>query len=168
MGIRFSPRPEQAPAASAARIERLTTVGMDHVYLSTETADVVEVPLVADDATDGQPEFGTVALRNNDSAERIEPLLTVLSEQSHKLLEQGARIEYLNYRVGFLEGVLDLREEQVRLLPDFRAKAASAILLERKTEELEAQLAKAQTELASLSSRWWVKLVTWLFRASGK
>ena len=164
MGIKFLNRAEQAPPTDEGRADRIGTDGLDHVYLSTETADVEAIP-----ETGSEPlEPNAVVVRQHADGPSGDALLAVISEQSGKLMEQASRIGYLNFRVGFLEGVVQMREEQVRLLPDFRARAAAAILQERLADELEKNLAAAEAELGRLNSTWWVRFMTWFLNGNRK
>jgi hypothetical protein len=56
-----------------------------------------------------------------------------------------------NFRVGYLQGQLELKEQQLRLLPDLQFKAAEAI-------ELRERVAHYEAELAYLKKPWWKKL----------
>jgi len=57
-----------------------------------------------------------------------------------------------NYRIGYLQGQLEVKDAQLRLLPDLQETSKEASILK-------AQLAAAEAELEVLRKPWWKKLL---------
>ncbi len=77
------------------------------------------------------------------------------------------------YRIGYLESQVDTLNEQLKVLPEFRARAAKAILTERENHvllqsisEYEAELKETHELLEKLNkSRTW-QFFRWMFGIS--
>ena len=61
------------------------------------------------------------------------------------------KLEAATYRNGYLEAQLTGAETQLKLLPDFEAKASEAETLKQKVSELEAELRRS----------WWARFSSW-------
>jgi hypothetical protein len=57
-----------------------------------------------------------------------------------------------NYRVGYLQGQLEIKDQQLRLLPDLQSKAEEA-------SGLKTRLALYEAELVYLKKPWWKRLL---------
>jgi excisionase family DNA binding protein len=57
-----------------------------------------------------------------------------------------------NYRVGYLQGQLEIKDQQLRLLPDLQSKAEEA-------SELKTRLALYEAEIVYLKRPWWKRLL---------
>lgn len=64
------------------------------------------------------------------------------------------KLEAATYRNGYLEAQLSSAETQLKLLPDLSAKAT-------KTDTLEQQIAKLESELAQSRRSWWARFGCW-------
>jgi hypothetical protein len=101
------------------------------------------------------------------------------------------RLEGAMYRVGYLEGQVASLEEQLKVLPEYRSRAAGAILTERENVllhdqvqkllektagyesmidtldleigELDDKLTASNAILDRLQTLWWFRLFSWLF-----
>ena len=75
--------------------------------------------------------------------------LTALNTQ--KLMEQLSfttdRLQGAMQRIGYLESQMEVLESQVAFLPDFRAKAARCIVLEKENQELKAVIEARNLQL---------------------
>jgi len=86
--------------------------------------------------------------------EMMKPLADQLKSREEALRESEKQLQAANWRLGYTEGKLHDQEAQIKLLPDFQARAEKAERLEaeaaaakERTEELEKALAEA-TRLA--------------------
>lgn len=85
----------------------------------------------------------------------------------------AVRLEGAMYRIGYLESQVDNLNEQLKVLPEFRARAAKAILTERENHvllqsisEYEAELKETHELLEKLNkSRTW-QFFRWMFGIS--
>lgn len=85
----------------------------------------------------------------------------------------AVRLEGAMYRIGYLESQVDSMQEQLKVLGEFRARAAKAILIERENHmllesisEYEAELKETHDLLERLNkSRTW-QFFRWLFGVS--
>lgn len=105
MGVKFDyARPAHQPETAR---QRLTTQGMDHIYVSNEPVqvEVVESSVVVDTQIQAALE-----------APDVEALQAVITEQLEQIDEQTRRLEAASYRIGYLEAQLGARDEQVKLL----------------------------------------------------
>ncbi|MGH9553414.1 MAG: hypothetical protein ACRD3W_28795, partial [Terriglobales bacterium] len=96
----------------------------------------------------------------------------------------SVRLEGAMYRIGYLEAQVNSQEEQLKVLPEFRARAAKAILTERENDMLKeensslkidltaahkesADLHEEVTQLHSVITRleqlWWWRILSWAF-----
>ncbi len=83
--------------------------------------------------------------------EMMKPLTEQIKARDEALKEKEAQLQAANWRLGYTEGKLQDQQEQIKLLPDFQARAEKAELLEAeaaaaklRTEELEKALADAE------------------------
>lgn len=101
---------------------------------------------------------------------------TDVSLQSLDLIrEMQSKLESAVYRNGYLESLLQTKEEQLKLLPDFQVQAEKSRVLEQqlqeeaaKREELEQQsklneekLVVLEEELAHYKNCWWRRFSAW-------
>lgn len=82
----------------------------------------------------------------------------------------NVRLEGAMYRIGYLESQVESLQEQLSVLPDFRARAARAILTERENVQLKEQVQAQEAELNEthqllqrLSANIWFRFLSWLF-----
>ena len=82
---------------------------------------------------------------NTDTREAI------TEESVGKLIEQltlsSDRLQGAMHRIGFLESQIESMEGQLSFLPDFRAKAARCIVLEKENQELKAVIEHRNLQL---------------------
>jgi hypothetical protein len=74
--------------------------------------------------------------------------------QAGTVIDLAAVINELNsanYRVGYLQGQLEIKDQQLRLLPDLQSRAEEA-------SELKTRLALYEAEIAYLKKSWWKRL----------
>ena len=64
------------------------------------------------------------------------------------------KLEAATYRNGYLEAQLSSAESQLKLLPDLSAKAI-------RTETLEQQIGRLESELVAARRNWWVRFGSW-------
>lgn len=83
--------------------------------------------------------------------EMMKPLADQLKARDEALKETQTQLQAANWRLGYTEGKLHDQEEQIKLLPDFQARAEKAEALETeaaaaqaRAEELEKALAEAE------------------------
>ncbi|MBA3994813.1 MAG: hypothetical protein C0469_14940 [Cyanobacteria bacterium DS2.3.42] len=85
--------------------------------------------------------------------EMMKPLAEQLKARDEALNEKEKQLQAANWRLGYTEGKLQDQQEQIKLLPDFQARAEKAELLEAeataaklRAEELEQALADAERQ----------------------
>lgn len=85
--------------------------------------------------------------------EMMKPLTDQIKVRDEALKEKEAQLQAANWRLGYTEGKLQDQQEQIKLLPDFQARAEKAELLEAeataaklRAEELERALADAERQ----------------------
>jgi excisionase family DNA binding protein len=81
--------------------------------------------------------------RDNDMTVPQKQIGTVVDLQ--KIVQE---LNGANYRIGYLQGQLEIKNEQLRLLPDLQEAS-------REVHILKAQLAAAEAELSVLRKPWW-------------
>jgi hypothetical protein len=104
MGIKF----DYAKQAADPQVvkQRLTTQGMEHIYLSSETVKVeVLEPTAEFESNEQAAGLGDIAA-----------LQSVMKEQLEQIEEQSLRLEAASYRIGYLEAQLQGKDEQLKLL----------------------------------------------------
>jgi hypothetical protein len=75
--------------------------------------------------------------------EMMRPLISQLQEKDNQLQNRDKALQAANYQLGYIQGRMKDQEDQIKLLPDFQARAEKAEQL-----KLEAELAKTRaTEL---------------------
>jgi hypothetical protein len=79
--------------------------------------------------------------------EMMRPLQTQLEEKNTLLKEREKSLQAATYQLGYTQGRLKDQEEQIKLLPDFQARAEKAELLK---QEVEAAKARAEELEANL------------------
>jgi len=85
----------------------------------------------------------------------------------------AVRLEGAMYRIGYLESQVDTLQEQLKVLPEFRARAAKAILTERENRVLLQSISEYEDELKEThdlleklnKSRTW-QFFRWMFGIS--
>jgi plasmid maintenance system antidote protein VapI len=80
------------------------------------------------------------------------------------------RLEALMYRAGYLEAKVENLEEQLKVVPDLRTKAAQGLILERENRILQLTIGKHESELldlhqllAKLRQNWFCRSWCWMF-----
>jgi hypothetical protein len=80
------------------------------------------------------------------------------------------RLEALMYRAGYLEAKVENLEEQLKVVPDLRTKAAQGLILERENGLLKSTVSKHESELldlhqllAKLRQNWFCRSWCWMF-----
>lgn len=81
----------------------------------------------------------------------LKAMFDVIKDLTAKLTASSAQLQAASFRNGYLEAQLAVKEEQLRLLPDFEAKA-------REAEELKAKFASLE---AMQKRRWWRRFMSW-------
>lgn len=142
--------------------QRVSSEGFAHIYTDNKPVipetDVVEsAPITI--------EVLTSASDSTYDATNIEgkPLISIVNEQALRVLELSSRLESASYRIGYLEALVNTKDEEIKLLPDLRMRAANAIALEKKKQELEQKVCGLETELTNLKSSWWYRFSRWFF-----
>ncbi|MBY0552047.1 MAG: hypothetical protein K2W95_32485 [Candidatus Obscuribacterales bacterium] len=101
------------------------------------TSEIVDAE-VADDSTDLRSWLG----KERDAVrELVQEMITPIAQQ---LQQKDRELQEATYRLGYLQGVMKDQEEQIKLLPDFQAKAeeAESLRIELSAERTEAEQAK--------------------------
>jgi len=80
------------------------------------------------------------------------------------------RLEALMYRAGYLEAKVENLEEQLKVVPDLRTKAAQGLILERENGQLKSTISEHESELldlhqllARLRHNWFCRSWCWMF-----
>ncbi|MDR3613836.1 MAG: hypothetical protein P4L53_09715 [Candidatus Obscuribacterales bacterium] len=80
------------------------------------------------------------------------------------------RLEALMYRAGYLEAKVENLEEQLKVVPDLRTKAAQGLILERENGQLKSTISEQESELldlhqllARLRHNWFCRSWCWMF-----
>jgi hypothetical protein len=79
--------------------------------------------------------------------EMIRPLMSQLQEKDKQLADRDKALQGANYRLGYAEGQLKDQEEQIKLLPDFQARAEKAEQLKLEAEAAKARAAELEANL---------------------
>lgn len=90
----------------------------------------------------------TTSDKEGTTFDRYSHLLGFYQSQITSLQE---KLEAATYRNGYLEAQLTGAETQLKLLPDFQAKASEAETLKQRVSELEAELQRS----------WWARFASW-------
>ncbi len=107
----------------------------------------------------------------NDESSPVEPpwvdvVIEAKEDKSCQLLRLNARVQFLeqclgetttnladaHMHVGYLRGLLEEREEQLKLLPDLRLRAAKNIAADVAREKLEGEVKRLEAENAEIKS----------------
>lgn len=130
-------------------------VGLDafddffNIPASLESEEIIEEIII-----DASPELSQEADQSRESlvsSERISGLEQQLKDASKQL--QAACLQ-----IGYLKGQLAERDEQLRLLPDYRAQAARAIVSEVEGRKMQEHIVALETELSAIHSGFWWRL----------
>ncbi|CAN5632721.1 hypothetical protein BH10CYA1_BH10CYA1_45200 [soil metagenome] len=151
-----------------------TKSAVDTLFDSTELIDMtpdakppVEVKESSTELTKTTQSTGLASLnRTETTAKHVGDVLESLDFAA-------VRLEGAMYRIGYLESQVDNMTEQLKVLPEFRARAAKAILTERENRvlieaisEYESELKETHQLLEKLSkSRTW-QFFRWAFGVS--
>jgi hypothetical protein len=79
--------------------------------------------------------------------EMLRPLMLQLQEKDKQLADRDKALQGATYRLGYAEGQLKDQEEQIKLLPDFQARAEKAEQLKLETEAAKARAAELEATL---------------------
>ncbi len=112
-----------------------TTAGT--VSSNSSTSDIVDAE-VADDSGDLRSWLG----KERDAVrELVQEMIKPIAQQ---LQQKDRELQEATYRLGYLQGVMKDQEEQIKLLPDFQARAEESekLRIELSAERTEAEQAK--------------------------
>lgn len=79
--------------------------------------------------------------------EMIRPLISQLQEKDKQLEDKEKALQGANYRLGYAEGQLKDQAEQIKLLPDYQARAEKAEQLKLEAEAATVRAAKLEENL---------------------
>ncbi len=133
----------QIPAA-----DDISPDGLEYLFSSQYPPDP-EPPWVrvsVEPACISEPVPGEISLKA-----RIEVL-------SQKLKVMSGELQSATFQIGYLKGRLAEREEELKQLPDYRARAARSVLTERQLVSLQSELEQVLGELSRLKESWWCRL----------
>lgn len=128
--LNFSP---EAPAAQA------TT---STVSSNSSTSEIVDAE-VADDSGDLRSWLG----KERDAVrELVQEMIKPIAQQ---LQQKDRELQEATYRLGYLQGIMKDQEEQIKLLPDFQARAEEAerLRIEISAERTETEQAKERAAI---------------------
>ena len=109
---------------------------------------------------------------NESEAEHHSEALTIQSVNLlvDNLAAATLRLQTLMYRTGYLEAKVENLEEQLKVVPDLRTKAAQGLILERENGLLKTTVSKQESELlelhqllAKLRQNWFCRSWCWMF-----
>jgi len=100
MGVTF--QAYESHSSESVRQERVATQGMDHLYLVNES---VQVEVVEASVETVKPEGA-----------ESEALQVVIQDQLTQIHEQTKRLEAASYRIGYLQALLKVKDDQLLLL----------------------------------------------------
>ncbi len=121
------------------------------------TIAVEESEASVSDSAEGEPTGSGAA-----SAKQVSDALNQIAEAMVKPLQEQLKqrdieIQAANYRLGYLEGILKEKEEQIKLLPDYQAKAQERdqlnAALETQKQEVETAQQKFEKDLADQAAK---------------
>ena len=79
--------------------------------------------------------------------EMMRPLVVQLQEKDHQLENREKALQAANYQLGYAQGRLKDQEEQIKLLPDYQARAERAEQLELEAEAANVRAAELEANL---------------------
>ncbi len=79
--------------------------------------------------------------------EMMRPLVIQLQEKDSQLENREKALQAANYQLGYINGRMKDQEEQIKLLPDFQARAEKAELLKQEAEAAKARAAVLEESL---------------------
>lgn len=79
--------------------------------------------------------------------EMMRPLVVQLQEKDSQLESRDKALQAANYQLGYINGRMKDQEEQIKLLPDFQARAEKAELLEREAKAAKARAVELEESL---------------------
>lgn len=79
--------------------------------------------------------------------EMMRPLVAQLQEKDSQLENRDKALQAANYRLGYAEGQLKDQAEQIKMLPDFQARAEKAEQLKLEAEAAKARAAELEANL---------------------
>ena len=77
----------------------------------------------------------------------MRPLVIQLQEKDSQLENREKALQAANYQLGYINGRMKDQEEQIKLLPDFQARAEKAELLKQEAEAAKARAAVLEESL---------------------
>ena len=79
--------------------------------------------------------------------EMMRPLVVQLQEKDHQLENREKALQAANYQLGYAQGRLKDQEEQIKLLPDYQARAERAEQLKLEAEAANVRAAELEANL---------------------
>ncbi len=124
-----------------------TIAAIDNLFDNTQLIDMT--PDVKTTTTLVEPTglAKTVQPSGLSSLNRSETTAKSVDSVLESLDFAAVRLEGAMYRIGYLESQVDSLQEQLKVLPEFRARAARAILTERENVMLIETLSEYESEL---------------------
>lgn len=125
-----------------------TKSAVDTLFDSTELIDMTPDAKPPADAKKSSTELTNISQATGlASINRAETTAKHVGDVLESLDFAAVRLEGAMYRIGYLESQVDNLTEQLKVLPEFRARAAKAILTERENRALIEAISEYECEL---------------------
>jgi hypothetical protein len=139
--------------------------------------ELIDVPQAALDELicESESETGMTISSGVSSSDHHQEVGDAITIQNVNLLvdnlaSAALRLEALMYRAGYLEAKVENLEEQLKVVPDLRTKAAQGLILERENGLLKFTINQHESELldlhqllAKLRQNWFCRSWCWMF-----
>jgi hypothetical protein len=125
-----------------------TKSAVDTLFDSTELIDMTPDAKPPDAVKESSTDVTKIAQSTGlASLNRTETTAKHVGDVLESLDFAAVRLEGAMYRIGYLESQVDTLQEQLKVLPEFRARAARAILTERENHVLLHSISEYENEL---------------------
>lgn len=125
-----------------------TRSAVDTLFDSTELIDMTPDAKPSAEVRESSTELTkTTQSTGLASLNRTETTAKHVGDVLESLDFAAVRLEGAMYRIGYLESQVDNMTEQLKVLPEFRARAAKAILTERENRVLIEAISEYESEL---------------------
>jgi hypothetical protein len=169
------PMLDAACVRAQAGVTREAFLGKVRRLITTEKSmqELVDVPQAALDELIDESEADTpisALVASSDHRQGDAVIIQNVNLLVDNLASATLRLEALMYRAGYLEAKVENLEEQLKVVPDLRTKAAQGLILERENRQLKSTIYERESELldlhqllARLRHNWFCRSWCWMF-----